>query len=112
MPFLMPVAVICNVVSQQTDSFELKGVNVISVTQVVVKLKGLSTKTRQAVVAAIQDEYKSHGYPLAVVTDVEQQGERWTITVVEGKIRSFVFVGSKKTNINRITRFLKVSPSG
>ena len=57
MPFLMPVAVICNVVSQQTDSFELKGVNVISVAQVVAKLKGLSTKTRQAVVAAIQDEY-------------------------------------------------------
>ena len=106
MPFLMPAAVICNVVSQQTDSFDLKGVNVISVTQVVAKLKGLSTKTRQAVVATIQDEYKSQGYPLAVVTDVEQQGDRWTITVVEGKIRSFVFVGSKKTNINRVTRFL------
>jgi outer membrane protein insertion porin family len=106
MPFQMPPAVICNLVSQQADTFALKGVNAISVTQVIARLKGLSTISRLALVAAIQDEYKSQGYPLAVVTDVEQNGDTWTINVVEGKIRRFVFVGSKKTNISRVARFL------
>ena len=106
MPFLMLPAMICSHVSPLRDTFDLKGVNVISVTQVVARLKGLSIISRQTLVAAILDEYKSQGYPLAVVTDVEQKGDTWSINVVEGKIRRFIFAGSKKTNVNRVERFL------
>ena len=106
MPFLMLPAMIYIHVSPLSDTFEFKGVTVISVTQVVARLKGLSIISRQTIVAAIQDEYKSQGYPLAVVTDVEQKGDSWTINVVEGKIRHFIFAGSKKTNVNRVERVL------
>jgi len=106
MPFIMLPAIICSHDAPLRVTFDLKGVTVISVTKIVAKLKGLSITSRQTLVAAIQDEYKSQGFPLAVVTDVEQKGDTWIINVVEGKIRRFIFAGSKKTNVNRVERFL------
>lgn len=100
----MPLAYIQ--VQSQAESFDIRGVTVFPVSRLVNKLNRLGTLTRQSLVAAIQDEYKTDGYPLAVVTDVEKVGSGWVVTVVEGRIRQIVVTGSKKTSPTHITRFL------
>ena len=106
MPFILPLPH-CYVQSlPQTDTFDVRGAKVISVSPLIARLKRLDSVTNQSVVSAIQGEYKSQGYPLAVVTDVEKQGNTWVINVVEGRIRRIIVAGSKKTSVGQVTRFL------
>jgi len=100
----MPLA--CIQVQNQAESFDIRGVTVFPVARLVNKLNRLGSLTRQSLVAAIQDEYKADGYPLAVVTDVEKVGNSWVVNVGEGRIRQIVVTGSKKTSPTHVTRFL------
>jgi len=68
MPLIYPMPLACIQVQSQADSFDIRGVTVFPVSRLVNKLNRLGTLTRQSLVAAIQDEYKTDGYPLAVVT--------------------------------------------
>lgn len=106
MPLIYPMPLAYIQVQSQAESFDIRGVTVFPVSRLVNKLNRLGTLTRQSLVSAIQDEYKTDGYPLAVVTDVEKVGNGWVVTVVEGRIRQIVVTGSKKTSSTHITRFL------
>jgi outer membrane protein insertion porin family len=106
MPLLIPLVTLCEVFQPFADVFEIRGASVVSPTILTAKLKQLRSPTRQALVSTIQDEYKSAGYPLAVVSDVEQKGSTWVITVVEGRVRNIIVNGSKKTSVGQVTRFL------
>jgi len=106
MPFILPLPLYCVQSQPQVDAFEIRGVKVISVSQIVSSLKRLQSVTNQSVVSAIQGEYKSAGYPLAVVTDVEKNGNTWVINVVEGRVRRILVTGSKKTSAGQVSRFL------
>lgn len=106
MPLIYPMALAYIQVQNHAESFDIRGVTVFPVARLVSKLNRLGSLTRQSLVAAIQDEYKADGYPLAVVTDVEKVGNSWVVSVVEGRIRQIVVTGSKKTSPTHVTRFL------
>jgi len=106
MPLICPMVVAHAIPQSQAESFDIRGVTVFPVSHLLGKLNRLSSMTRQSVVATIQDEYKAQGYPLAVVSDVEKVGGTWVVSVVEGRIRKIVVVGSKKTSAYHVSRFL------
>lgn len=91
---------------QQRESVDVRGVHVLPIQRITSTIARLNTITRQALVSAIQDEYKENGYPLAVVSDVDKVGNTWVVNVVEGRIRNIVVSGSKKTKSAEVLRFL------
>ncbi len=105
MPFLLPLPHYVQTQSQVTN-FDVRGVKVIPLSHLITKLRRLESVSTQTVVSAIQGEYKAEGYPLAVVTDVENQGDTWVINVAEGRIRKIIVTGSKKSSLTQVTRFL------
>lgn len=106
MPLICPTTQTYIQVQNHAELVDIRGVTVFSVARLLSKLNHQSPITKQSLVAAIQEEYKSEGYPLAVVTDVEQAGNRWIVTVAEGRIRKIIVTGSKKTSSRQILRFL------
>ena len=106
MPLIYPTAHACIHLQRHTESFDIRGVTVFPVSRLVSKLNRLGSLSRQSLVAAIQEEYRSEGYPLAVVTDVEKVDTGWVVKVAEGRIRRVVVTGSKKTAPGIVLRFL------
>ena len=105
MPFLLPLPHYVQT-QAQVAKFDIRGVKVIPISHLTSKLRRLESVSTQSVATAIQGAYKAEGYPLAVVTDVEKQGDNWVVNVAEGRIRKIIVVGSKKSNLAQVDRFL------